>query len=65
MERRRCLNLEPVTSVGTYPLSLPVRSAQFSEPAVLVHGHNAGAMELLTGRYPDRKDGPDQQIGSS
>ena len=35
MERRRYLNLEPVTFVGTYAASLPVGNAESSRPAVL------------------------------
>ena len=36
MERRGCLDLEPVTFVGTYAASLPVGGAESSRPAVLV-----------------------------
>ena len=35
MERFKCLNLEPVTFVGTYAASLPVGNAESSRPAVL------------------------------
>ena len=38
MERHKCLNLEPVTFVGTYAASLPLGNAESSRPAVLVHG---------------------------
>ena len=36
MERLKCLNLEPVTFVGTYAASLPLGNAESSRPAVLV-----------------------------
>ena len=35
MERLKCLNLEPVTFVGTYAASLPLGNAESSRPAVL------------------------------
>ena len=35
MERLKCLNLEPVTFVGTYAASLPLGNAESNRPAVL------------------------------
>jgi hypothetical protein len=40
-------------------------SFSYRSKTVRVRGHSWVAMELLAGRYPDRQDCPDRQIGSS
>jgi hypothetical protein len=50
MERLKCLNLEPVTFVGTYAASLPLGNAESSRPAVLSLHDNTDLVQ--TSFYP-------------